>query len=196
MFPMIGSIDDIYRAKAFIEQAKTELRARGEAFDDGVRLGIMIEIPSIAAVADLVVREVDFASIGTNDLGQYLFAADRMNPELKDYCQCFAPAFLRVLRQIVLAFDAAGKEVSICGKIAGDPRAAMLLTGLGMRKFSMSVSSIGRIKREIARTDANEARMLADIALNAATQDEVLALTKRKNPDNFRIQSQLLANLL
>jgi phosphotransferase system enzyme I (PtsI) len=179
MFPMVGSIDDIRRAKAFVEQAKSELCARGEAFDEGLRLGIMIEIPSIAAAADLAAREVDFASIGTNDLCQYLFAADRMNPELTEYCQPFAPALLRVLRQIIFAFNAADKEISLCGEMAGDPRATALLAGMGLRKFSMSASSIGQVKMTISQTDVKAAQKLAEEAIAVATQAEIMELLHR-----------------
>jgi phosphotransferase system enzyme I (PtsI) len=180
MFPMVGSIDDIRRAKAFVEQAKSELCARGEAFDEGLRLGIMIEIPSIAAAADLAAREVDFASIGTNDLCQYLFAADRMNPELTEYCQPFAPALLRVLRQIIFAFNAADKEISLCGEMAGDPRATALLAGMGLRKFSMSASSIGQVKMTISQTDVKAAQKLAEEAITFATQAEIMELLHRR----------------
>ncbi len=184
MFPMVGSVDDIRRAKAFVMEAKSELRARNEAFDEAVRLGVMIEIPSVAMAADLAAREVDFASIGTNDLCQYLFAADRMNPELSEYCQPFAPAFLRVLRQIIFSFQAAGKELSMCGELAGDPRAAALLAGLGLRKFSMNASAAAEVKAALSRIDAGAAEQLAAEAMALSTQAEVLTLlSNRGDPE-------------
>lgn len=176
MFPMVGSIDDIRRAKAFVDSAKAELHTRGEAFDENVRLGIMIEIPSIAMAADLAAREVDFASIGTNDLCQYLFAADRMNPDLSAYAQPFAPAFLRVLQSSISAFRTAGKEISMCGELAGDPRATALLTGLGLRKFSMSASAVPAIKMALAGIDSAQAESLAAETIGLATQAEVIGL--------------------
>mgnify|MGYP001423195899 CR=1 FL=1 len=176
MFPMVGSIDDIRRAKAFVDAAKTDLRARRVAFDEDVRLGIMIEVPSIAIAADLAAREVDFASIGTNDLCQYLFAADRMNSELSAYCQPFAPAFLRVLQQIVASFRSAGKELSMCGELAGNPRAAALLAGLGLQKFSMSASSVAKVKLALSKTSIEDAKTLAVKAAALATQAEVIGL--------------------
>jgi len=179
MFPMVGSVDDIRRAKTFVEAAKAELRARNEAFDEKIRLGIMIEIPSIAMAADLAAREVDFASIGTNDLCQYLFAADRMNADLSAYCQPFAPAFVRVLKQIVSSFQAAGKELSMCGELAGNPRAAALLAGLGLRKFSMSASSAAGVKLALSKADVKRAEALAEKAATLATQADVLALLQQ-----------------
>jgi len=173
MFPMVGSIDDVRRAKAFVEQAKAELDARGEAYDKNIRLGVMIEIPSIAAIADLVAKEVDFASIGTNDLCQYLCAVDRMNPDISDYYQTFSPALIRVIGQIIEQFDAQGKEISMCGELAGDARAAILLAGLGLRKFSMSPSSVARVKQALSRFTLQEAQQAAATAKNLATQQDV-----------------------
>ena len=174
MFPMVGSIDDVRRAKAFVEEAKAELDARGEAYDKNIRLGVMIEIPSIAAIADLVAKEVDFASIGTNDLCQYLCAVDRMNPDISDYYQTFSPALIRVIGQIIEQFDAQGKEISMCGELAGDARAAMLLAGLGLRKFSMSPSSVARVKQALSRFTLQEAQQAAATAKNLATQQDIL----------------------
>ena len=173
MFPMVGSIDDVRRAKAFVEEAKAELDARGEAYDKNIRLGVMIEIPSIAAIADLVAKEVDFGSIGTNDLCQYLCAVDRMNPDISDYYQTFSPALIRVIGQIIEQFDAHGKEISMCGELAGDARAAILLAGLGLRKFSMSPSSVARVKQALSRFTLQEAQQAAATAKNLATQQEV-----------------------
>ena len=133
----------------------------------------MIEIPSIAAIADLVAKEVDFASIGTNDLCQYLCAVDRMNPDISDYYQTFSPALIRVIGQIIEQFDAQGKEISMCGELAGDPRAAMLLAGLGLRKFSMSPSSVARVKQALSRFTLQEAQQAAATAKNLATQQDI-----------------------
>ena len=175
MFPMVGSIDDIRRAKSFFAECREELDRRGQRYSDSVQIGIMIEIPSIAAVADLVAGAVDFASIGTNDLCQYLCAADRMNADVSRYYQSFSPAFLRVLSQVITAFDAQGREISMCGELAGDPKAAILLAGLGLRKFSMNSSSAARVKMRLARVSLEEARHAAKTAMGLATQGDVLA---------------------
>ena len=178
MFPMVGSIDDIDRAKAFVRQVMLELKEEKIPYDETIPLGIMIEIPSIAAIADLAAAEVDFASIGTNDLCQYACAVDRMNPELADYYQTFSPAFLRMLHQIIGAFCRAGKEISICGEMAGDPQATALLAGMGLKKFSASAASLPRIKREMSMFTLEEAHALTQKALQARTQSEVVALVE------------------
>ncbi len=179
MFPMVGSIDDIRKAKTFVADAMANLRTRKEAFDENIRLGIMIEIPSIAMISDLAAREVDFASIGSNDLSQYLFAADRMNPELNAYCQPFAPAFLRILKTIISSYQAAGKEISMCGEMAGDAKATSLLAGIGLSKFSMNASSFGGVKKALSEIRLSDAQSLADQAMNLATQQDVIDLLQR-----------------
>lgn len=150
MLPMVSSIEEIKRAKALLEQAKQELRQEKLPFDEGIKLGIMIEIPAVAVIADLVASEVDFASIGTNDLCQYLMAVDRMNPEVTSYYQSYHPALFRMIGYVVERFKQAGKPICICGELGGDPLAAPVLVGLGMRKLSMSLSSVAAVKRALA----------------------------------------------
>ncbi len=150
MLPMVSSIEEIKRAKALLEQAKQELRQKKLPFDEGVKLGIMIEIPAVAVIADLIAPEVDFASIGTNDLCQYLMAVDRMNPEVTSYYQSYHPALFRLIGYVVERFKQAGKPICICGELGGDPLAAPVLVGLGMRKLSMSLSSVAAVKRALA----------------------------------------------
>lgn len=150
MLPMVSSIEEIKRAKALLEQAKQELRQEKLPFDEGIKLGIMIEIPAVAVIADLVASEVDFASIGTNDLCQYLMAVDRMNPEVTSYYQSYHPALFRMIGYVVERFRQAGKPICICGELGGDPLAAPVLVGLGMRKLSMSLSSVAAVKRALA----------------------------------------------
>ena len=150
MLPMVSSIEEIKRAKALLEQAKQELRQEKLPFDEGVKLGIMIEIPAVAVIADLIAPEVDFVSIGTNDLCQYLMAVDRMNPEVTSYYQSYHPALFRLIGYVVERFKQAGKPICICGELGGDPLAAPVLVGLGMRKLSMSLSSVAAVKRALA----------------------------------------------
>ncbi len=174
MFPMIGSIDDIYRAKEFVAEEKKELDAKGEKYDPNVKVGIMIEIPSIAAIADLAAQEVDFASVGTNDLTQYLCAVDRMNSEISNYYQAFSPALIRVLSLIFAQFDVHGKEISVCGELGGDPKAAVILAGLGLRKFSMSPSNIAKVKMALSKFTLDEARHIAVHAQSITTEKGVI----------------------
>lgn len=176
MFPMISSVEDWRRAKAITQDVMQELEREGIDYDRDLKLGIMIEIPATALIPDILAAEVDFVSVGTNDLCQYLCAADRLEPSVSGYYQSFSPAFLRALRMIISAFHAAGKEVSMCGELAGDAKAAALLAGLGLRKFSMSAASIGRVKQALAGAELTGASTLAEAACRVKTQAEVLYL--------------------
>ncbi len=174
MFPMVGSIEDFRKAKQFVEKIKVDLKRRGCAFDTDVRLGIMIEIPSIATIADLAAKEVDFASIGTNDLCQYFCAVDRMNDSIGGYYQSYSPAFIRLLAGVIRAFNNTGKEISMCGELAGDPKATAVLIGLGLRKFSMNASSIAKIKWKLSELTAGQAKDTVRTIGRFTTQEEIL----------------------
>jgi len=179
MFPMVGSLEDLRAGKAALEEAKAQLAAKGIPFDPDVPVGIMVEIPSIAILADEAARECDFASVGTNDLCQYLFAADRMNPLTAEYYQTFSPAVFRILSAVFGAFHRAGKPVSVCGEMAGDPETAPVLLGLGLRKFSMNASAIPAVKRALRSFTLAEAEMLARAVCAAGSQEEVLTLIRK-----------------
>ena len=176
MFPMIGSLEDWRRARAFAESVRRELEAERVTVSPDVRLGIMIEIPSAAILAHRFAQEVDFASIGTNDLCQYLCAADRIEPGVREYYQPFSPAVLITIEHVIRAFEAAGKELSMCGELAGNAKASVLLAGMGLKKFSMSAASIGTVKMALAGASLEEAQALAGAALSCATQEDVTAL--------------------
>ncbi|MDR3162085.1 MAG: phosphoenolpyruvate--protein phosphotransferase [Spirochaetaceae bacterium] len=173
MLPMVGSIDDIRRATAFITEVKDELDAEGAAYDPHFKTGIMVEIPSIAVVADLAAKEVDFASIGTNDLCQYLTAVDRMNPRTAQYYQPYHPAMFRLIGNVVEQFNRAGKPICVCGEMGGDALAAPVLVGLGMRKLSMGLASVARIKRLLSSLTVEKAEQLAAAVINLSTAPEV-----------------------
>ena len=183
MFPMVGSLDDLRRAKAFVEEAKAELRARRVPYSEKVKIGIMMEVPSIALIADMAAAEADFCSIGTNDLIQYTMAADRMNPAVEAFYQSFHPAVLRLVRYGVDCFHRHGKEVCVCGEMAGDPCAAALLLGLGVDHLSMSLSSVPAVKRMVCALTMSRARELAQAALNLPTAGEIQALLHRELAD-------------
>jgi len=170
MFPMVGSLDDIRKAKAAVEEVKEELRASGIPYDEGIKLGIMIEIPSIALIADQAAKEVDFASIGTNDLCQYTMAVDRMAPGLQDYYQNLSPAILRLLHMSISAFVSAGKPISVCGEMGGDPVSAVALVGMGLRKLSMNSVNIARIKAALSRINVLQAEEAVVKAMNCMTE--------------------------
>lgn len=173
MLPMVASLDDIRRAKAMIEEAKAELTREGIPFSTAYKLGIMVEIPSIALIADLAAQEVDFASIGSNDLCQYMTAVDRMNPALVDYYQSYHPAMFRLIGYVVEQFKRLNKPVGVCGEMGGDPLAAVVLVGLGMRKLSMGLASVAPIKKLLAGLTVQKAEELANTVKALPTADEV-----------------------
>jgi len=178
MFPMVGTIDDVRAATAAVNEVKDELRAENIAFDEKVKIGIMIEIPSIAVISDLVAKEVDFASVGTNDLTQYLHAVDRMNSKIVDYYQSMSPSMFRMLGTIFSEFNKAGKPISVCGELAGDSLAAIVLFGLGLRKFSMNASNIAHVKRMLSKFTLKETEEIGQKVTSMSTQSEVLEFLK------------------
>ncbi|MGB4596251.1 MAG: phosphoenolpyruvate--protein phosphotransferase [Anaerolineaceae bacterium] len=178
MFPMVGTIDDVRAGIGAVNMVKDELRAERIPFDEKIKVGIMIEIPSIAIISDLAAREVDFASVGTNDLTQYLHAVDRMNAKIVDYYQSMSPSMFRMLGTIFSEFDKAGKPVSVCGELAGDPLAAIVLFGLGLRKFSMNAANIAHVKRTLSKFTLKETEEIAQKVTCMSTQAEVLEFLK------------------
>ena len=173
MFPMVASMDDIRRAKGCLEQARDELTAEGIPFSPEMKVGIMVEIPSIAIIADQAAKEVDFASIGTNDLTQYLTAVDRGDPAVRSYYQTYHPAMFRLIGYVVKAFSACGKPVGVCGEMGGDPLTAAVLMGLGMRQLSMGAASVAAVKQMILSTSCETARTLAEAVCGMDTAEAV-----------------------
>ena len=151
MFPMISSVEELRAAKAVVAEARSGLAAEGVAFSTGIPVGVMIEIPSAALTADLLAKEADFFSIGTNDLCQYTLAVDRMNEKIASLYDPFHPAVLRLIRMVIEEGGRAGIPVGMCGEMAGDVRATELLVGMGLREFSMVAPSIPAIKEIIIR---------------------------------------------
>ncbi len=178
MFPMVGSLEDFRLAKKITEEVKAELAAEGYEYRNDVKIGIMVEIPSIAMMADKVASEVDFASMGTNDLCQYLTAVDRLNPKVAQYYQVYHPALFRVIGNVARAFREQGKSISICGELSGDPLVTPLLIGLGIRKLSMNESSIAAVKKQISVLNMQRAERIAKTVLELETAGEVEAFLK------------------
>ena len=178
MFPMVGSMDDIRKAKSFVSEVQEELRSEGIAFREDVKIGIMIEIPSIAMLADIAAEEVDFASIGTNDLTQYCTAVDRGNPEIASYYQTFHPALFRLIGYVIREFSKRGKPVGVCGEMGGNPFSATVLIGLGMSQLSMNASSIADIKELVCSLSTDKAREIANTVCALSTADEVQTYLK------------------
>ncbi len=183
MLPMVASLDDIRHAKAYVEEAKAELNAQGIPYNPNYKLGIMVEIPSIALIADLAAKEVDFASIGSNDLCQYMTAVDRLNPVVAKYYQTYHPAMFRLIGYVVEQFKLAGKPVSICGEMGGDPLSAAVLVGLGMRKLSMGFASVAPIKKMLAGLTIEKAQCLAKHVVTLPTAADVESYLREELKD-------------
>lgn len=173
MFPMVTSINEFRAAKGIIKDVMHELDEQKIDYNKNVKIGIMIEVPSIALIADQIIDEIDFASVGTNDLCQYLCATDRMNSTVKEYYQDYHPAMFRVLKQLVNVFEPAGKCLSICGELAGNPLVIPLLAGIGIRTLSMNDTSIAKAKRILCNIKMEEARELASEVLEMKSNIEI-----------------------
>ncbi|TYP56790.1 phosphoenolpyruvate--protein phosphotransferase [Thermosediminibacter litoriperuensis] len=173
MYPMISSLAEIRKANAILEEAKNELRQQGIPFDENLEVGIMVEIPSVAVTADILAREVDFFSIGTNDLIQYTLAVDRMNEKIAHLYEPFHPAVLRLIKNVIDASHRAGKWTGMCGEMAGDPLAAPILLGMGLDEFSMSATSISQVKKVIRSLTYEQAKQIAAKALEMESPEEI-----------------------
>lgn len=180
MFPMIATLDEFRKAKAIFEEEKAKLVAAGTPVADDIKLGIMIEIPAAAILADQFAKEVDFFSIGTNDLIQYSFAADRGNEQVSYLYQPYNPSLLRLIKHVIDAAHANGRFTGMCGEVAGDQIAVPLLMGLGLDEFSMSSTSVLKTRSLMKKLDTKEMAKLADKALNeCVTNEEVKELVEK-----------------
>ncbi|MCG0674275.1 phosphoenolpyruvate-protein phosphatase [Lactiplantibacillus plantarum] len=180
MFPMIATLDEFRKAKAIFEEEKAKLVAASTPVADDIKLGIMIEIPAAAILADQFAKEVDFFSIGTNDLIQYSFAADRGNEQVSYLYQPYNPSLLRLIKHVIDAAHANGRFTGMCGEVAGDQIAVPLLMGLGLDEFSMSSTSVLKTRSLMKKLDTKEMAKLADKALNeCVTNEEVKELVEK-----------------
>lgn len=175
MFPMIATLDEFRQAKAVLEEEKKKLVSEGISVSDSIEVGIMVEIPSTAILADQFAKEVDFFSIGTNDLIQYTMAADRMNERVSYLYQPHNPAILRLIKMVIDAAHREGKWVGMCGEMAGDETAIPLLLGLGLDEFSMSATSILKARSQILCLSKKEMEGLVEKALQMSTSSDVMA---------------------
>ena len=185
MFPMIATLKEFRQAKAVLEAVKADLLAEGQTVADNIQVGIMVEIPAAAVLADQFAKEVDFFSIGTNDLIQYTMAADRMNEQVSYLYQPYNPSILRLIKNVIDASHREDKWTGMCGEMAGDQTAVPILLGMGLDEFSMSASSVLKTRSLMQSLTLSDLQKLADRALNeAGTVDEVVemvqALTQNK----------------
>lgn len=185
MFPMISGVGELREALAVVEEVRGELRRRRIPFDKEMPIGIMIEIPAAAIVADLLAREVGFFSIGTNDLIQYSLAIDRVNEHVSYLYEPLHPAILRLIRRVVEAGHDAGIPVSMCGEMAGEPFYSYALLGLGLDELSMNAAAIPRVKRILRKSVAYEAKEFAGSLLLHATAAEIGRALRKKVEDLF-----------
>ena len=173
MLPMISSVDEVRASKEIIDQCKSELKKEGKQFDKHMSVGIMIEIPSAAVLMNDFAGEVDFVSIGTNDLIQYLLAVDRGNDIVSNIYQEFHPAVVRTLYDIIKSGKKTKTPVSICGEMAADPFAVPLLIGFGLDSLSVFASDIPHIKKIIRNIDLKEVELMANKCLDLKTEKEI-----------------------
>jgi len=173
MFPMISGIDELRRAKAIFEETKEELRRENKPFDPDIEVGVMIEVPSAAFIADLLAKEADFFSIGTNDLLQYSLAIDRVNEHVAYLYEPFHPAVLRIIKNVVDCAKQRGISVSVCGEMAGEPEHALMFIGMGLEQLSMNAFSLLRVKRLVRSVRYEDAKDIVTTALTFSTAREV-----------------------
>ncbi|MEV5030150.1 phosphoenolpyruvate--protein phosphotransferase [Paenibacillus sp. LPE1-1-1.1] len=182
MFPMIATLGEWRQAKALLEETKQEFSAAGIAYNPGIETGIMIEIPAAALLADKFAREVDFFSIGTNDLVQYTLAADRMNPKLGYLNDPLHPAVLQLIERVITAAHANGKWAGMCGEMAGQKHALPILLGLGLDEFSMSASAVLPARALLAKLSQQDMKQVAQAVLELSTAEEVRAYIEAHVP--------------
>jgi phosphotransferase system enzyme I (PtsI) len=180
MFPLITAIEEVATLREMIATSVAQLRARGEVFRDDLPVGIMIEVPSAATLADLLARKVDFFSIGTNDLIQYTLAVDRGNEHVSYLYQPLHPAVLRLVAHAAKSAREARIDVSLCGEMAANPLHAPLLVGLGIEDLSMDPVSIPAVKEAIRAVSAADMRALAKDALQLETAEAIEALVEQR----------------
>ncbi len=194
MFPFVGGVRDLRLALALLEEAREELRRAGVPFREDVPVGINLEVPSAAVVADLLAPEVDFFSVGTNDLIQYLLAVDRTDPRVSGLYEPLHPAVMRTLAQIATAARAYDRPLSVCGEMAGQPLEAVLLVGLGFRELSMAPSAIPRVKEAVRAVRETDARRLAEHCLSLRTCDDIVRFVQQELPEAAAASSRAPAS--
>jgi phosphoenolpyruvate-protein phosphotransferase len=180
LFPMISTLEEVQRLKRMVKRTSAQLRREGVAFAEDVPFGVMLEVPAAALCIDAILDEVDFISIGSNDLIQYVMAADRDNPKVAHLCEPFHPAVLKILHQVIRACTEHGKPVTLCGEMAGRPRCFLALFGMGLRRLSMSPAFVPPVKELVRSTPLATAERIAGRALRMTTAGEVRGYLTRK----------------
>jgi len=194
LFPMISGVAEIQEAKKILREVKHDLSAEGIPIDENIEIGIMIEVPSAVMMADKLAEEVDFFSIGTNDLIQYSLAIDRVNERVTYLYEPLHPAILRLIKLVVEAGHNAGIKVAMCGEMAGESAYSLILLGLGLDELSMTPLAIPRVKKIIRGSTLKESRELLDRAMTFSTFREIEEYVRRhmikRFPDDFPLSDQ------
>lgn len=180
MFPMVASVYELDKALSALEEAKASCRRDGFNFNENIMTGVMIEIPSVAVCADIMARRVSFMSVGSNDLIQYTMAADRENPKVSYLYNCFDPAVLRLIKNVIDAGGKHGTEVSLCGEMGGNPVSACLLFGMGLRKFSMSAALMEQVSAALSSCSSVKLEQTAEAVLRACSSAEAESILERE----------------
>jgi phosphoenolpyruvate-protein phosphotransferase len=180
LFPMISTLEEVQRLRRVVERTQLVLQRAGVAFAEEMPFGVMLEVPAAALCVDALLDEVDFVSIGSNDLIQYLMAADRDNPKVAHLCEPFNPALMRLLARVIQACNERSMPVTLCGEMAGRPRCFLPLFGMGLRRFSMSSAFVPSLKEMVRRTPLSAAREVANRVLQMKTIGEVRGFLTRK----------------
>ncbi len=173
LFPMITTLEELRHVNKLVEEARRSLRREGVPFGEDVKTGVMVEVPAAAVCIDALLRETDFISIGSNDLIQYLVAADRDNPKVAHLCEPLSPAIFKVLQMVLDACRRTGTPITVCGEMAGQPRSALVLFGMGLRKFSMSPAFVPTIKALLNSVTTAQAERFAHQVLQLKTSEEI-----------------------
>jgi phosphotransferase system enzyme I (PtsI) len=180
LFPMITTVEELRKINKMVKETRDNLRRESVPFAEDVKTGVMVEVPAAAFCIDAILRETDFISIGSNDLIQYLVAADRDNPKVAHLCEPLSPSIFRVLQMVLEACQRTGTPVTLCGEMAGQPRSALVLFGMGLRRFSMSPAFVPTVKNLLAGVTTAQAERFAHHVLQLSTSDEIRAyLTAR-----------------
>ena len=176
MYPFVSSLEEVYKANEILDEAKRELASKNIPFNKNIKVGIMIEVPSAAVISDILIDEVDFFSIGTNDLIQYTVAVDRLNPTVSNLYSFYNPGVIRLIKKTIdSCLDKKDKFVGMCGEMAADPLAIILLVGLGLHEFSVNASMVLKVKKLISMIDSREAKEIANKVITLKTAKEVEA---------------------
>ena len=173
LFPMITTLEELRNVNRAVDEARRNLRREGVPFGEDVKTGVMVEVPAAAVCIDAILRETDFISIGSNDLIQYLVAADRDNPKVAHLCEPLSPAIFKILQMVLDACQRTGTPVTLCGEMAGQPRSVLALFGMGLRRFSMSPAFVPTIKALLASVSTAQAERFAHHVLQLKTSEEI-----------------------